>query len=106
MNALVEVPDDIAEKLAAKWQDFPLRALLVLAEEARREGVLTRSEVDRLRSQVSKAQEVGSVEEPSLARLTPAQERAFARMEKGLNFGGAPYPRRDDLYDREVLRHS
>lgn len=28
------------------------------------------------------------------------RQRAFARMEAGLPLGGAPYPRREELYDR------
>jgi len=28
------------------------------------------------------------------------RERAFARMRKGIPLGGAPYPKREDLYDR------
>jgi hypothetical protein len=28
------------------------------------------------------------------------RQRAFARMEAGLHLGGAPYPRREELYDR------
>ena len=28
------------------------------------------------------------------------RQRAFARMEEGIDFGGAPYPKREELYDR------
>jgi len=28
------------------------------------------------------------------------REKAFARMQKGIPLGGAPYPKREDLYDR------
>ncbi len=28
------------------------------------------------------------------------RRRAFARMEEGIDFGGAPYPKREELYDR------
>jgi hypothetical protein len=27
------------------------------------------------------------------------RQRAFARMKKGIHFGGPPYPKREDLYD-------
>jgi predicted transcriptional regulator len=29
-----------------------------------------------------------------------AKERALARMKRGYHFGGPPYPKRDELYDR------
>jgi hypothetical protein len=28
------------------------------------------------------------------------RQRAFARMKAGISLGGAPYPRREELYDR------
>ena len=44
----LQVPDDIAEKLVAKWSDLPRCALEALAVDAYREGVLTAYEVQRL----------------------------------------------------------
>jgi hypothetical protein len=47
---------------------------------------------------------------PGVARGMPAmgeipdretlRQQAFARMKEGINFGGPPYPKREDLYDR------
>jgi len=44
----LQVPDDIAEKLAEKWTDLPRCALEALAVDAYRERVLTAYEVQRL----------------------------------------------------------
>lgn len=44
----LQVPDDIAEKLAKKWTDLPRCALEALAVDAYRERVLTAYEVQRL----------------------------------------------------------
>jgi hypothetical protein len=33
--------------------------------------------------------------------LRALREKAFARMRKGIPLGGAPYPKREDLYDRD-----
>jgi hypothetical protein len=43
-------------------------------------------------------------EEPSPPKTSPEREAALARlrsqMEEGLDLGGPPYPRREELYDR------
>jgi predicted HTH domain antitoxin len=44
----LQVPDDIAAKLAQKWTDLPRCALEALAVDAYRERVLTTFEVQRL----------------------------------------------------------
>ena len=36
---------------------------------------------------------------PAEARET-LRQRAFARMREGIHFGGPPYPKREELYDR------
>lgn len=41
-----------------------------------------------------------STETPAAINPVDLRERAFDRMEKGLNLGGGPYPKRDELYDR------
>jgi len=48
MEVLLKVPDDIVEKLEAKWADLSRQALEALAGEAYRSGVLTSSEVQRM----------------------------------------------------------
>ena len=48
MVVQLQVPDDIAEKLVAKWGDLPQCALEALAVDAYRERVLTAFEVQRL----------------------------------------------------------
>jgi predicted HTH domain antitoxin len=47
MVVLLNVPDDIVEKLEARWADLPKQALEALAAEAYREGILTAFEVQR-----------------------------------------------------------
>jgi predicted HTH domain antitoxin len=47
MVVQLNVPDDIAAKLAARWVDLPKQALEALAAEAYREGILTAFEVQR-----------------------------------------------------------
>ncbi|HEX8201232.1 MAG TPA: hypothetical protein VF590_12155 [Isosphaeraceae bacterium] len=39
------------------------------------------------------------VQEPEEARRA-ARQRLLARLEQGISFGGPPYPRREELYDR------
>jgi AraC-like DNA-binding protein len=48
MVVQLQVPDDIAEKLATRWSDVPRGALEALAADAYRSGVLTAFEVQRL----------------------------------------------------------
>lgn len=48
MEVLLNVPDDIVEKLHATWADVPARALQTLAAEAYRSGALTAAEVQRM----------------------------------------------------------
>lgn len=48
MLVQLQVPDDIAAKLAEKWTDLPRCALEALAVDAYREGVLTAYEVQRM----------------------------------------------------------
>jgi predicted HTH domain antitoxin len=48
MEVLLNVPDDIVEKLRESWTDLPARALKTLAAEAYRSGALTVSEVQRM----------------------------------------------------------
>lgn len=47
MEVLVTVPDDIVERLEARWTDLPRHALEGLAVGAYREGLLTAAEVQR-----------------------------------------------------------
>jgi predicted HTH domain antitoxin len=47
MVVLLNVPDDIGEKLEARWADLSKQALEALAAEAYREGILTAFEVQR-----------------------------------------------------------
>ena len=48
MQVLVQVPDDLAEKLETSAPDLPRMALEALAIEAHRTGALTSAEVQRL----------------------------------------------------------
>jgi predicted HTH domain antitoxin len=48
MVVQIQLPDDIAAKLEAKWNDVPRCALEALAVDAYRAGVLTAFEVQRL----------------------------------------------------------
>jgi hypothetical protein len=48
MEVLLQVPDDIAERLRARSADLPRRALESLAAESYRAGALTSSEVQRM----------------------------------------------------------
>lgn len=47
MVVQLNVPDDIVEKLEARWEDLPKQALEALAAEAYRVGILTAFEVQR-----------------------------------------------------------
>ena len=48
MKAAFQIPDDLGEKLVARWQDLPRSALEALAADADRNEVLTSFEVQRL----------------------------------------------------------
>jgi len=48
MEVLLNVPDDIGDKLQEKWADLPAHALQTLAAEAYQTGVLTAAEVQRM----------------------------------------------------------
>ena len=48
MNIIIEVPDDIAHHLQARWGNLEQRSLKALALEAYRLGALTEAQVQRL----------------------------------------------------------
>jgi len=48
MQITLNLPEDVAEVLAGKWQDLPRAALESLALEGYRAGALTHSQVRRL----------------------------------------------------------
>ena len=48
MEVLLQVPDDLGEKLQARSEDLPRRALESLAADSYRDGVLTSAEVQRM----------------------------------------------------------
>jgi Uncharacterised protein family (UPF0175) len=48
MEVLLQVPDDIVERLRARSGDFSRRALESLAADSYRDGVLTSSEIQRM----------------------------------------------------------
>lgn len=48
MEVLLQVPDDIVEKLEARWANLPRWAMQALAVEAYRSGALTSFEVQRM----------------------------------------------------------
>jgi predicted HTH domain antitoxin len=48
MNLAIELPEDIAERLAAKWGDLSLAAREAIAIEGYRSGALSQAEVQRL----------------------------------------------------------
>ncbi|HEX3528840.1 MAG TPA: UPF0175 family protein [Thermoanaerobaculia bacterium] len=48
MEVLLNVPDDIVDKLRESWTDLPAHALQTLAAEAYHTGVLTAAEVQRM----------------------------------------------------------
>ena len=48
MQVAIEIPEDIAEDLRAKWKDLPRHALEAIALEGYRSGALTESQVRRV----------------------------------------------------------
>lgn len=48
MEVLLNVPDEIVEKLRESWTDLPAHALQTLAAEAYHTGVLTAAEVQQM----------------------------------------------------------
>jgi predicted HTH domain antitoxin len=50
MEVLLRVPDDIAEKIQARPEDLPRRALESLAADSYRAGMITSGEVQRMLS--------------------------------------------------------
>jgi len=48
MQVAIELPEDIAEDLRAKWKDLPRHLLEAIALEGYRSGALTESQVRRL----------------------------------------------------------
>jgi len=48
MQFAIELPEDIAEDLRAKWKDLPRHALEAIALEGYRSGALTESQVRRV----------------------------------------------------------
>lgn len=48
MQVAIELPEDIARELRAKWQDLPRHTLEALAVEGYRSGALTESQVRRV----------------------------------------------------------
>jgi predicted HTH domain antitoxin len=48
MNVAVELPEDIARRLATEWDDLPRRALEAIAVEGYRTRALTQAEVGRI----------------------------------------------------------
>jgi len=48
MQVAIELPEDIAESLRAKWKDLPRHALEALALEGYRSAALTESQVRRV----------------------------------------------------------
>lgn len=48
MQVAIELPEDIAEGLRAKWKDLPRHTLEALALEGYRSGALTESQIRRI----------------------------------------------------------
>lgn len=48
MDVAIQLPEDLARQLEAKWGDVSQRALESLTLEAYREGVITEAEVGRM----------------------------------------------------------
>jgi hypothetical protein len=107
MTLTLEVPDDLAARLEASWRDLSSETLEALAVEAYVRGDLSSEEVQRLLHLTSRETDallglarVNEIAEPEVAaaagtdkrELSPIQRRALARMKKGFDFGGAPYP--------------
>ena len=121
MTLTLEVPDDLAASLEASWRDLSSGALEALAVEAYIRGDLSSEEVQRvLRLTPAETESLlehreaplgdASADDPTAVRstsgtgvkrtLSPIQKCALARMKKGFDFGGSPYPSREKLYDR------
>jgi Uncharacterised protein family (UPF0175) len=48
MNILIELPEEIVQKLEATWGDVPHKALEALAIEAYRAGILSSAQVQQM----------------------------------------------------------
>ncbi|HVF61644.1 MAG TPA: UPF0175 family protein [Thermoanaerobaculia bacterium] len=48
MEITIQVPDSLADRLRASWQDLPRHALEALAADAYRQGLLTAAEVQEV----------------------------------------------------------
>jgi hypothetical protein len=48
MTVDLEIPDEVEERLSARWGDLPRRALEAVAIEAYRSGALTTAEVQQM----------------------------------------------------------
>ena len=48
MRVAIELPEDVAQDLRAKWQDLPRHTLEAVAIEGYRSGALTESQVRRV----------------------------------------------------------
>ncbi|HYN19620.1 MAG TPA: UPF0175 family protein [Thermoanaerobaculia bacterium] len=48
MEITIQVPDAVAHRLRASWQDLPRHALEAVAAEAYRQGLLTSAEVQEV----------------------------------------------------------
>ncbi|HXU32725.1 MAG TPA: UPF0175 family protein [Thermoanaerobaculia bacterium] len=115
MTLTLEVPEDLAAKLEASWRDLSSAILEVLAVEAYIRGDLSSEEVQRLLQLTPRETTILlehrdllsdiSADDPTAARkeagvrrtLSPIQKRTLERMKKGWDFGGAPYPTREEL---------
>lgn len=121
MTLTLEVPDDLAARLEASRRDLSKETLEALAVEANVRGDLSSEEVQRLlhffcaqetdallrwtdRTETSTEESAAATGVSRKRKLSPIQRGALARTKRGLDFGGAPYPKWEDLYDREVLR--
>jgi predicted HTH domain antitoxin len=54
MNVAIEIPDDVSERLQAKWRDVPRRVLEAVAAEAYRSSALTAQQVGKLLGHASR----------------------------------------------------
>jgi hypothetical protein len=54
MNLEIDLPEEIASQLSARWSDLSHRTLEALAVEAYREGILTEAEIQRMLGQESR----------------------------------------------------
>jgi hypothetical protein len=48
MEIMLQLPEDVAQHLAAQWRDLPRAALEILALEGYRSGALTQSQLRRM----------------------------------------------------------